>query len=92
MSTRESPDGLLPSQLSVRIHDPILFTVLLIQTVMLLGIIFLMTTRPGLESSIIVMVVALVLGLASGVLVSRPRRTRGLESAALTDRTREPVT
>jgi hypothetical protein len=87
LSTRQSPDGSLPSQLSARIHDPVLFTLLLIQAVLLLGIVFLMTTKPGLASSIIVMAVALVLGLASGMLVSRPRRTRGLESAAHTDRT-----
>ena len=91
MSTRESPDGSLPSQLAARIHDPLLFTVLLIQAVLLLGIVFLMTTKLGLASSIIVMVVALVLGLALGVLVSRPRSTRELESAAHTDRTREPA-
>jgi len=91
MSTREIPDGSFPSQLSKRIHDPVLFTVLLIQAVLLLGIVFLMTTKPGLASSIIVMVVALVLGLALGVLVSRPRSTRELESAAHTERTREPV-
>jgi Predicted integral membrane protein (DUF2269) len=91
MATRETPDGSLPSQLSARIHDPLLYTVLLIQAVLLLGIVFLMTTKPELASSIIVMGVALVVGLAWGVLVSRPRRTRGLESAAHTHRTREPV-
>jgi hypothetical protein len=88
LSTRQAPDGSLPSQLSAHIHDPLLFTVLLLQAVLLLGILFLMTTKPGLASSTIVMVVALVLGLAAGVLVLRPRRTRGLESAAHTDRTR----
>jgi hypothetical protein len=91
MSAREAPDGLLPSQLAARIHDPILFTVLLIQAVLLVGIIFLMTTKPGLASSIIVMVVALILGVALGVLVSRPRRTRELKRGAHTNRTREPV-
>jgi hypothetical protein len=91
MATREIPDGSLPSQLSARIHDPVLFTVLLIQALMLLGIVFLMTTKPGLASSIIVMRVALVLGLTLGVLISRLRHTRGLESAAHADRMREPV-
>ena len=77
MSTRESPDGLLPSQLAARIHDPMLFTVLLIQAVLLLGIVFLMTNKPSLVGSLIVMAVALVLGLASGVLVSRTTHTPG---------------
>jgi hypothetical protein len=82
ISARETPEGSLPSQPSVRIHDPVLFTVLLIQTVLLLGIVFLMTTKPELASSIIVMGVALVVRVAWGVLVSRPGRTRWLESAA----------
>jgi Predicted integral membrane protein (DUF2269) len=90
-STRESPDGSLSSQLSTRVQDPILFTVLLIQAVLLLGIVFLMTTKPGLANSSIVMVVALVLGLALGLLVSRTRRSRDQEMAARMDRTREPV-
>jgi len=91
MATREASEGLLPSQLSARIHEPVLVTVLLIQALMLLGIVFLMTTKPELVRSIIVMGVALVVGLAWGVLVSRSGRSRGLESAAHTDRTREPV-
>jgi hypothetical protein len=91
LSTRETPDGSLPSQLSARIHDPLLFTVLLIQALLLLGIVFLMTTKPGLAGSIIVMGVVLVLGVASGGLVSRGIRTRGLERAAPMGRTREPV-
>jgi len=91
LATREASEGLLPSQLSAHIHDPVLFTVLLIQAVLLLGIVFLMTTKPELASSIIVMVVALVLGVALGVLVSRATRTRGLEGTAHTNRTREPV-
>jgi hypothetical protein len=91
LATRESSEGLLPSQLSARIHDPVLFTVLLLQAVLLLGIVFLMTTKLALASSIIVMGVALVFGLAWGMLVSRLRRTPGLESAAHTNRTREPV-
>src|SRR5436189_215601 len=37
----------------------------------LLGVVFLMTTKPSLVGSIIVMAVALVLGLAWGLFVSR---------------------
>jgi len=49
---------------------------------LLLGIVFLMTTKPALPGSLIVMAVALVLGLASSVLVSRTTRTRGQDMAA----------
>ena len=76
---REAPDGPLPESLEQRIHDPILWTALQTVAVLLLGIVFLMTTKPALTGSLIVMVVALALGLASGLLVSRATRTRGQE-------------
>ncbi len=47
-----------------------------------MGIVFLMTTKPALTGSLIVMAVALVLGLASGLLASRATRTRGQGVAA----------
>jgi len=73
---REAPDGPLPQELEQRIHDPVLGTALQTVTLLLLGIVFLMTNKPSLIGSLIVMAVALVLGLVSGVLVSRPRRTQ----------------
>jgi hypothetical protein len=87
---QEAPDGLLPQALQQRIHDPILGTALQTVTILLLGIVFLMTTKPELIGSIIVMAVALVLGLASGLLFSRATRTRQLEAATM-NREREPV-
>ena len=87
---QEAPDGPLPQALQQRIHDPILGTALQTVTILLLGIVFLMTTKPELIGSIIVMAVALVLGLASGLLFSRVTRTHQLE-AATTNREREPV-
>ncbi len=74
---REAPDGLLPHPLERRTRDPVLLTALQTVTALLLGIVFLMTTKPSLTGSLIVMAVALTLGLASGVLVSRATRTRG---------------
>src|SRR6266581_9329004 len=68
---REAPDGPLPESLKRRIHDPVLGTALQTVAALLLGIFFLMTTKPALTGSLIVMAVALALGLASGVLVSR---------------------
>ena len=87
---QEAPDGPLPQALQQRIHDPILGTALQTVTILLLGIVFLMTTKPELIGSIIVMAVALVLGLASGLLFSRVTRTHQLE-AATTNHEREPV-
>jgi hypothetical protein len=86
-----APDGPLSQSLEQRIHDPVLLTALQTVTILLLGIVFLMTNKPSLIGSLIVMAVALVLGLASGLLVRRAPRSRGQEVAARTDRTREPV-
>ena len=41
---------------------------------LLLGLIFLMTTKPDMVGSLIVMAIALLLGLASSLLVSLMRR------------------
>ena len=83
---REAPDGPLPQSLEQRIHDPILSTALQTIVVLLFGIVFLMTTKPSLVGSLIVIIVALALGLASGLLVSRVTRT----PAADRGRSREP--
>ncbi len=72
---RSAPDGALSEALKQRIHDPVLLTTLQTVAALLLGIVFLMTTKPALLGSLIVMAVALVLGLASSVLVSRMKRT-----------------
>lgn len=61
------PDGLLPSTFAVRTHDLVLHTALHTLTAMLLGIVFLMTTKPAFSSAIGAMVVSLFLGLVSCV-------------------------
>jgi len=78
---QEVPDGPLPQSLERRTHDPILGTALQTVAALLLGIVFLMTTKPTLAGSLIVMAAALALGLASGLLVSRAMRTRGQDVA-----------
>ena len=77
---RKAPDGPLPEELDRYIHDPVLLTAPQTLTALLLGVVFVMTTKPSLVGSIIVMAVALVLGLAWGALVSR-RRPRGQDMA-----------
>ena len=71
---REAPDGELSEALERHLDDPVLATVCTTVAALLLGLVFLMTTKPNLVGSLIVMVVALLLGLAAGVLVSRMRR------------------
>jgi Predicted integral membrane protein (DUF2269) len=63
----EEPDGPLSDELVKRTHDPILGTVAQTLATVLLGIVFLMTNKPSLTISIMVMVIALVCGLLSGV-------------------------
>ncbi|HEY3231489.1 MAG TPA: DUF2269 family protein [Roseiflexaceae bacterium] len=88
---QEAPDGPLPQSLEQRIHDPVLLTALQTVAALLLGIVFLMTTKPSLTGALIVMAIALLLGLASGLLVSRATGTRGQNEAAQSNRTSKPV-
>jgi len=88
---RSAPDGALSLALSQRLHDPILLATLLTVAALLLGIVFLMTTKPELAGSLIVMAVALMLGVASGLLVSRATRLREQGGATQVDPMREPA-
>jgi uncharacterized membrane protein len=88
---QEAPDGPLPLPLDQRTHDPVLLTTLQTVAALLLGIVFLMTTKPSLMGALIVMALALVLGLASGVLVSRATITPGQSEAAQSNRTSKPA-
>jgi hypothetical protein len=69
------PDGPIPPALSRRIYNPILQASARALPLLLLGIVFLMTTKPSLGGSIIVMVIALALGLVVGILGTRPTST-----------------
>ena len=73
---QEAPDGPLPNALILRTHDPILMTSTYTLTTLLLGIVFLMTTKPSLVTSIMVMGVALFFGLFVSFLFWRARRGR----------------
>jgi hypothetical protein len=61
--TREVSDGPLPDALIIRAHDPVLVTSAHTLTPLLLGIVFLMTTKPSLVIASLVMGSALFLGL-----------------------------
>lgn len=64
---RETPDGPLPEGLATRTRDPLLATGSQTMATMLVGIIFLMTTKPTLDRAVLVMAGALTLGLLSGL-------------------------
>jgi len=88
---REAADSSLPEALERSVHDPVLLTAVQTLTILLLGVVFLMTTKPSLGGSLIVMGVALLLGLASSVLVSQRRRTprQGMVDQRVRDK--EPI-
>lgn len=61
-----APDGPLSREIQQRIDDPIMGAALYLLTALLLGIIFLMTTKPMLEGAILAMIIAAALGLIAG--------------------------
>lgn len=76
MMARESPDGPLPAALDRHIHDPVLPVGLQTGAGIMLGMVFLMTTKPSFAGSVTTMTVALALGLASGLPLWIKRRQK----------------
>ena len=68
--------GPLDRSLLARTHDPLLGGAVLSLTAWLLGIVFLMTTKPSLATSILAMLVALAVGLAVSLSVWRLDRAK----------------
>lgn len=77
----EVPDGPLPAALAARTRDPVLGTGLHIYIAVLLGIVFLMSNKPPLVTSLLVMGIAVLLGLISGVPLWWAARTRSRDVA-----------
>ena len=64
---RGTADGPLPASLRARIHDRVLALAMRSSIAVLIGLVFLMTTKPTLLVSVVVILVAVVLGAASCV-------------------------
>lgn len=74
--SQELPEGApLSEKLAQHTHDRFLATTLQTVAALLLGLIFLMTNKPDVLTSLLVMAIALLLGLASSVLVRRTKQT-----------------
>ena len=69
----EAPDGVIPSAMQRQIHDPLLWTSVQVMGSMALGVVWLMTTKPDLVGSLLVLAVALVLGVVSAQPWRHPR-------------------
>jgi small-conductance mechanosensitive channel len=79
-AAKMAEEGPLPDALARRISDPVIGAALAILIALLLGIIFLMTTKPtSLLDAIISMLIALAVGLVIGAPLwrSRVRSTQG---------------
>lgn len=63
--------GPIPLELKERIVDPVLWTSILTMTSIVIGIVFLMTVKPGLPVTVGVAAVALLVGLALGSFARR---------------------
>lgn len=61
------PDGDLPEVVKRRIHDPVLGTATYMLAALVLGIEFLMTTKPTLDVSVVTILVSVMLGFAAGI-------------------------
>jgi hypothetical protein len=70
-SAEAASPGPLDESLLKRTHDPLLAGALLSLTTWLVGIVFLMTTKPSLAAAVVAMLVALGLGLAASVTIWR---------------------
>jgi hypothetical protein len=77
---RDAAEGPLPKALHRRIQDPLLVTGVQTQAALVLGIVFLMTTKPALGGSILAMALFLLAGLASGLPYWLSRRLRDARS------------
>lgn len=78
---REASDGLIPDDLAARIRDPLLAIGARTMASMLLGVVFLMTTKPTLLFALLNMAGTLGIGLLSSLpsvwLMYRSARRRG---------------
>jgi hypothetical protein len=79
---REASDGLVPDALAARIRDPLLTTGAQTMASVLLGVVFLMTTKPALVLALVIMTGTLGIGLLSGLpsvwLARRSARRHGV--------------
>ena len=62
-----APDGPLSAQIQRRIADPVMGAGVAMMIAWLLGIVFLMTTKPLLNGAIVVMLLAAFLGILAGM-------------------------
>jgi hypothetical protein len=78
----KAPDGPIPDEVVRRIFDPALLTSIQTMTVIIVGIVLLMTVKPGLRDTLIIAVVAGIVGIATAQLAIRAQRAPAARAAA----------
>lgn len=73
-----APDGPVPESMRVQLDDPVLFGSVHAMTLVVLGIIYNMTTKPGDAQAGIVIVMAIVIGVLSAIPMAM-RQQRAIE-------------
>lgn len=79
------PDGPLPAAVAARTRDPLVVIGLYLYVGVLVGIVFLMTTKLPLVTSILAMVIAAAFGLAIGLLLWWAERSNRREKRDMGD-------
>jgi predicted integral membrane protein DUF2269 len=88
---RETPDGPLADAHILRTHDPVLVRAVSTLATMLLGIVFLMTTKPQLVTSWLVMGITVFVGLIVSLLFRSPTlRQASFASAQVINKEDDP--
>jgi hypothetical protein len=77
-----APDGPIPDDVAHQIFDPWLLTSIQTMTVLIVGIVLLMTVKPGLRDALIIAAVAGIAGLATSQLAMRAQPKSGAQTAA----------
>jgi uncharacterized membrane protein len=78
----KAPDGAIPPDIATRIGDPYLLTSIQTMTAAILGAVLIMTLKPGLRDSIIIVVVSMILGALSAQPLLRTRAASPMVPAA----------
>jgi hypothetical protein len=76
----DAAEGAISPALRAQIHSPVLATSLYVMATTVLGIVFLMTTKPALVVAIVAVVAAIALGAAISVPLWRAERVQSAKS------------
>lgn len=78
----QAGDGPVPPSLAARIGDPVLWLSLHTITTVMVGIVWLMTVKPGLTGSLLAMAISVVAGVGAAMPSIQRARATGREIAA----------